>query len=75
MDVRDRAGEPVLLRFADGSEARADAVVACDGIKSAARARLFPGAQPAYSGVFAYRGLVPMATAVLWTGDGRPGGR
>lgn len=48
-----------VVRTADG-ELEADLVVAADGIRSRTRQALFPGHPgPAYSGVTAWRGLVP----------------
>lgn len=60
----------VTLRFADGSERRADAVLGCDGIKSTVRRSMFPGhpcTNPTYTHKHAYRGLIPVekATAAL----------
>ncbi|KAL8391899.1 hypothetical protein RB595_002194 [Gaeumannomyces hyphopodioides] len=54
----------VVLRFAHGVEARHDAVVACDGVRSLVRRRVLgpddPAASPVFSGKYAYRGLVPL---------------
>ena len=55
------------LRFHDGSEATADAVIGCDGIKSRVRQLVLgednPQSHPHYSHKYAYRGLVPMDKA------------
>lgn len=48
------------MRFADGTEARADVVVGADGVRSAVRDALFPGAPPLFTGQVAWRGLVPV---------------
>ena len=48
----------VVARFADGSRARADLLVGADGLRSAVRAQLFPGLEPAYAGYVAWRALV-----------------
>ncbi|KAB8621922.1 hypothetical protein FH972_026031 [Carpinus fangiana] len=59
------------LCFHDGSTARHDAVIGCDGIKSRVRAILVGEAnlqaRPTYCHKYAYRGLIPMenATAIL----------
>lgn len=63
----DDDGKSVLLRFADGTTARHDAVIACDGIKSKLRGVMLgeqnPAAKAVFSGKYAYRGLVPMDQA------------
>lgn len=52
-------GDSVTVRFADGSAISADAVIGADGIHSVIRETLF-GAMPAtFSGLVAYRGVVP----------------
>ncbi|AEO68601.1 uncharacterized protein THITE_2054408 [Thermothielavioides terrestris NRRL 8126] len=59
--------ERLLLRFEDGSTAEADAVIACDGIKSTVRRILLgadnPASYPHFSHKVAYRALVPMDQA------------
>lgn len=54
----------VALAFSDGTTAAADIVVGCDGIHSIIRRQLLganhPAAEPKYSGVGAYRTVVPM---------------
>lgn len=54
----------VVLTFSDGTTAAADVVVGCDGIHSIIRRELLganhPAANPQYSGVGAYRAVVPM---------------
>ncbi|OAA65627.1 salicylate 1-monooxygenase SalA [Niveomyces insectorum RCEF 264] len=67
---------PLTLYFEDGTTARADAVVGCDGIKSRVRALLVggddqPGALPTYSHKFVYRGLLPMDEAIDALGEER----
>ena len=55
--------EGVVLRFDNGTEARHDAVIACDGVKSLLRQRVLgaddPAATAVFSGKQAYRGLIP----------------
>ena len=67
------------LRFADGETAEADVVIGADGIHSMVRAALTEPVPPAYSGLCAFRALVPAADApafarrpaqVLWVGPG-----
>ena len=56
----EQDGEGVTLRFENGSDARADALVGADGVHSRVRHVLF-GEMPAqFMGVAAWRGLVPM---------------
>ena len=74
---RDGIGaDGVLLRFADGTTARHDAVVGCDGIKSQVR-KLMLGwtgkpdraIEPVFSGKYCYRGLVPADKAIEILGE------
>ena len=51
----DPAGNTVRLRFADGSEAKADAVIGADGIHSVVRETLFGVERPTFNGRVAYR--------------------
>lgn len=71
-----------VIRFEDGSEAEADAVVGADGIHSVVRHSLFGPDEAVFSGTSGYRALVPMdrlrhlpelAEPVLWLwlGPGR----
>jgi salicylate hydroxylase len=83
VDVRQHGGE-VQLTFAarDGrsSTAAADVVVGADGIHSIVRAAVAPAAAARFSGLCAFRALVPAAEApamarrpvqTLWLGPGR----
>ena len=55
----DSSGDGLLLRFADGRPAEVDVVIGADGIHSTVRNTVF-GASPAtYSGLCAFRALVP----------------
>jgi salicylate hydroxylase len=67
------------LRFADGETAEADVVIGADGIHSLVRAALTEPVPPAYSGLSAFRALVPAQDApafarrpaqTLWVGPG-----
>ncbi|MBD1551595.1 FAD-dependent monooxygenase [Pseudomonas typographi] len=49
----------VSLQFTDGSETAADVVVGADGIHSAVRTAMFGAEQPRFTGVVAYRAVVP----------------
>lgn len=72
VDLRTE-GDSVVCVFADGSEARHDAVIGCDGIKSATRKWVLgkddPTSEAVFSGKYAYRGLIPMEEAVEMLGD------
>ncbi|KAL3418985.1 mannitol 1-phosphate dehydrogenase [Phlyctema vagabunda] len=69
----DKRGEKMLLTFQDGSTAEADAVIGCDGVKARTRQIVLGEDHPAthaeFSGVYAYRGLIPMEKAVAAVGD------
>ncbi|KAF4991491.1 hypothetical protein FGRMN_7802 [Fusarium graminum] len=58
----------VVLTFADGTRAEADAVIGCDGIKSNVRKAILGAENEAsyaqYTHKVAYRGLVPMNAAI-----------
>ena len=75
----DSDGERHLLRFADGGTAAADVVIGADGIHSMVRAALTEPAPATYSGLCAFRALVPADRApafarrpahTLWLGPG-----
>ena len=63
----------VKLFFADDSTAVASVVIGCDGIKSNVRPMLLgegdPASYAAFTGKYAYRGLIPMETAVSAVGE------
>ncbi len=50
-----------VARFADGTQAEADIVVAADGIRSTIRAQIFGADAPRFTGMMAWRAMVPMA--------------
>ena len=66
IDDNFRTDEPVVLHFADGTTATADAVIGADGIHSYVREFMMgkEEAKPTFSGSVAYRGLVPMDLAI-----------
>ncbi len=75
----DADGPRPALTFADGERVAADVVIGADGIHSMVRAALTARAPPAYSGLCAFRALVPAARApafarrpaqTLWVGPG-----
>lgn len=51
------AGDGVTISFQDGTTAKADFVVASDGIHSIFRKKLVPGSEPRYSGYTCWRGM------------------
>ncbi|MBL8383443.1 MAG: FAD-dependent monooxygenase [Burkholderiales bacterium] len=57
----DESGGEVRLRFADGTEAGCDLLVGADGIHSLVRQHLFGPDRPAYTGMIAWRMVVPAA--------------
>ena len=71
--IETEAGEGVLLRFCDGTEARHDAAVGCDGIKSQMRKLLldkgYETSEAVFSGKYCYRGLVPAEEAIMILGE------
>ncbi|KZL85561.1 salicylate hydroxylase-like protein [Colletotrichum incanum] len=58
----------LLMVFSDGTTAKSDAVIGCDGIKSHTRGIVVghdhPSAKCTYTHKYAYRGLIPMPQAV-----------
>jgi salicylate hydroxylase len=52
--------DEVELRFDDGSTERAPYAIGADGIHSVVRAALFGESKPQFTGVVAWRGLIPM---------------
>ncbi|KAI9661829.1 MAG: hypothetical protein M1821_009068 [Bathelium mastoideum] len=65
--------ESVELRFADGSVAQADAVIACDGIHSRTRRLLLgennPASRPSFTHKVAYRAIIPITDSIAALGD------
>ena len=52
-------GEQVVISFADGSEDRVDALIGADGIHSVVRTAILGPESPRFTGVVAYRAVVP----------------
>jgi salicylate hydroxylase len=73
---RQDAGTATVV-FADGTTATADVVIGADGIHSVLQGFVVPPSTPVFSGVVAYRGLVPRvdgypADAIqMWMGESR----
>jgi salicylate hydroxylase len=73
-------GDEVELIFEDGSSEHADAVIGADGIHSAVHDAILPPQPATFSGLCAYRALIPAEQApeearrpvtTLWLGPGR----
>jgi salicylate hydroxylase len=70
-------GGRAAVGFADGSTATADVVIGADGMHSVLREFVVAPAEPVFSGVVAYRGLVPRPDAHpagamrMWVGESR----
>ena len=63
-------GSPLTLHFKDGTTARADAVIGCDGIRSRTRSLLTPSSlsEPTYTRKFCFRALAPLPLAIATIG-------
>jgi 2-polyprenyl-6-methoxyphenol hydroxylase-like FAD-dependent oxidoreductase len=58
--IEDRADQPVVLHFADGTSAEGDFVIGADGVHSAARRQVAPdGPRPFDTGLIGFGGFVP----------------
>jgi salicylate hydroxylase len=72
-DFVDEGEKGVVVHFDNGEQARHDAIIGCDGIKSRIRASLLgedhPATRAVYSGKYAYRGLIPMEKAKALLGE------
>jgi salicylate hydroxylase len=66
----ETVNDAAFARFADGSEIEADVVIAADGIRSAIRAQHFGDGQPRFTGMIAWRCLVPMDCVPTRVGPG-----
>ncbi|WP_043839050.1 FAD-dependent monooxygenase [Muricoccus aerilatus] len=76
--VQDADG--VTLHLADGRQARGDALIGADGIHSRIRHSLFGAEAPRFTGLVAWRGVIPMdrlsarmkrPVGTNWVGPGR----
>ena len=56
----EEGGDGIYLRLANGERRRGDVVVGADGVHSEIRRQIGGDRQPFFSGVAAWRGLVPM---------------
>lgn len=73
--INESAEGKMVMAFADGSEASADAVIGCDGIKSRVRGIVVgsshPSVHPTYTHKYAYRGMLSMEKAIEALGEER----
>src|SRR5207237_4903834 len=53
-------GKGVRLRLADATEAGGDALIGADGVHSRVRQALFGPDRPSFTGIIAWRGVIPM---------------
>ncbi len=67
----DDHGDGVSATFADGTFARGDLLIGCDGLRSAVRAHLFGTATPRFTGQVTWRCLLPIAVAAPFMSAGR----
>ena len=69
--------EGAVASFANGTTATADVLIGADGIHSTAQGSVVAPAEPVFSGVVAYRGLVPRVdgypadTMRMWVGESK----
>lgn len=72
-------GDRVSALLHDGSTVSADVLIAADGVHSSVRRRLFGADRPGFTGMVAWRGVVPAErlphvapdTSTTWIGPGR----
>ena len=58
--IEDRADQPVIAHFADGTTAEGDFVIGADGVHSAVRGHVIPdGPKPFDTGLIGFGGFVP----------------
>lgn len=56
----DQDSHEVTARFQNGIEKKADALIGADGVHSQVRQGLFGADRPAFTGIIAWRGVIPM---------------
>lgn len=56
----EQDADSVTLRLEDGSEHKGVALIGCDGVRSVIRNQLWGESNPRYSGMVAWRGVIPM---------------
>jgi len=60
VDRFEQDEDGVILYLADGRSFRGDALIGADGVRSRIREQLWGGAAPEFSGMVAWRGVIPM---------------
>ena len=65
----ERHGDVARVTFENGAVAEGDIVVGADGIHSALRPYVHPGARPVFSGTITYRGVVPAELVPEWPAE------
>jgi len=70
LDSVEETGRGITARFANGSTARADALIGADGVRSTVRRQLFGDGAPEFAGQIAFRCLIPRAVAEPFMGGG-----
>jgi salicylate hydroxylase len=66
----DTVDGTAVARFADGTQAEADIVIGADGIRSTIRTQKFGAAAPRFTGMMAWRAMVPMDCVPTRVGPG-----
>jgi salicylate hydroxylase len=66
----DTVNGTAVARFADGAAAEADIVIGADGIRSTIRAQKFGADAPRFTGMMAWRAIVPMDCVPTRVGPG-----
>jgi len=60
VSIEDRADQPIIAHFADGTSAEGDFLIGADGVHSAVRAHVVPdGPKPFDTGLIGFGGFVP----------------
>src|SRR5258708_34747284 len=60
--MQDRAGQPIVAHFSDGTSAEGDFLIGADGVHSAVRGHVIPnGPVPFDTGLISFGGFVPRA--------------
>jgi 2-polyprenyl-6-methoxyphenol hydroxylase-like FAD-dependent oxidoreductase len=60
VSIEDRADQPIIAHFADGSSAEGDFLIGADGVHSAVRRHVIPdGPEPFDTGLIGFGGFVP----------------
>jgi 2-polyprenyl-6-methoxyphenol hydroxylase-like FAD-dependent oxidoreductase len=67
--IEDRADQPIVVHFTDGSQAEGDFVIGADGVHSAVRQHVIPnGPRPFDTGLVGFGGFVPRSLIESFAG-------